>query len=138
MEELLKDNFPCFRCGVCCRKYQVRITNPEAQMIAGQLGMELADFLSKFTDPRWPGQASFLLIHQNESCVFLKTETDGKLTGCSIHLFRPDDCRAWTPGIDRPECRRGLEYWGLTVNNDEISGSKEAVEKFEVFLKSLE
>ncbi len=133
-----EDDFPCFRCGVCCRKYQVRMTRPEAQTIAGKLGISFEEFLSKFTDPRWPGQDSFLLVHKDGGCVFLNNEPDSRITGCSIHSFRPEDCRAWSAGIDRPECQSGLDYWGLSVEDNAITGTEADVAKFEAFLKLLE
>ncbi len=138
MDKKIKDNFTCFRCGVCCRKYQVRMTRPEAQTIAGKLGISFKEFLGKFTDPRWPGQDSFLLVHKNGGCIFLNNGPDKKITGCSIHQFRPEDCRAWSPGIDRPECQTGLGYWGLKAVNEDVTGSEADITKFEAFLKTLE
>lgn len=137
MNEETTNNIPCFRCGVCCRKYQVRITKPEAQTIAERLGIDLNELFIKFTDPRWPGRDSFLLIHQDGHCVFLNIEPDGKTTGCSIHQFRPEDCRAWSAGIDRPECQTGLRYWKLAFQDGKITGSQADIEKFEILLKSL-
>lgn len=137
MSRIISDNFPCFRCGVCCRKYQVRITAGEARNIAAKLGLDITDFVNKYTDPRWPGRDSFLLRHQDDGCIFLKTEPDGKITGCSIHSFRPQDCRDWTAGPERPECQRGLLNWELTVKDGKISGDEAALNKFDSFIDSL-
>jgi Fe-S-cluster containining protein len=131
-------HFPCFRCGVCCRKYQVRVTIEETRNIAGRLGITLTEFLIKYTDPRWPGQDSFLFLHQNGGCTFLKRESGGKITGCTIHLFRPQDCCNWMPGLERPECQQGLAYWSLTTKDGEVSGSEEDVREFDTYLDSLE
>ncbi|MBN1367352.1 MAG: YkgJ family cysteine cluster protein [Dehalococcoidales bacterium] len=137
MSTIENNNLPCFRCGVCCRKYQVRVTVGEARNIAEKLGINLTEFLRKYTDPRWPGSDSFLFLHQKGSCIFLREKPGSKTTGCAIHTFRPKDCRDWTPGPERPECQCGLADWGLTIKDGGLSGSEEAIRKFNSFLDTL-
>jgi len=138
MEDLLPQKLPCFRCGVCCTRYQVCIKTSEAQELAAHLNMELGTFLREYTDPRWPGVTSFLLRHQNGACIFLERGKGTGLTVCRIHSFRPQDCRDWTPDTDRPECRQGLEKWGLHVNSSgEIQGTAEDMGKFRLFLETI-
>jgi Fe-S-cluster containining protein len=139
MNHLNPENFPCFRCGICCRKYQVRLTSAEAQNIGQQLKLDSAEFLSKYTDPRWPDPDTFLIRHRNGACIFLELGTGKKESRCLIHSFRPQDCRDWTPGLARPECQQGLAQWGLTINtNDEIAGTADTLREFKSFLNSLE
>ncbi len=130
---------PCFRCGVCCRKYQVRLAPGEIAVIARVLKITEAEFIKKYTDPRWPDENSYLIAHQDGACAFLKTESNGKTTSCIIHSHRPQDCRDWTPGLSRPECRRGLADWGLSIDSEKtITGSSDKIRVFYEYLDSLE
>lgn len=97
----------CFRCGICCMKYQVRLTTTEAGVLARNLGLSLPEFIDNYTDPRWPGNDTYLLKHENGACVFLQSEGNQIITSCRIHNFRPQDCRNWIAGWDKPECRKG-------------------------------
>src|SRR4030067_41008 len=108
VDELLNDKLPCFRCGVCCTRYQVCINMYEAQRLAAHLNIKFDIFLQDYTDPRWPGTENFLIRHHDGACIFLENISGTKLTGCRIHHVRPQDCRDWTPEIDRSECRHGL------------------------------
>jgi len=138
MEDTSRDILPCFRCGACCTKYQVCVKTSEAIEIANKLGLDLKTFQQQFTDPRWPGVDNFLIRHQNGACIFLDRSNKDKLTGCRIHAFRPEDCRAWTPDLDRRECRQGLKDWGLSVNPaGELQGSPADIQRFRLFLQSL-
>ncbi len=64
-------SIPCFRCGVCCTRYQVRLSLVEARQIADELGFDWDEWLDRYVDQRWPGTDSFLLRHCNGACVFL-------------------------------------------------------------------
>lgn len=131
-------DFPCFRCGVCCTCYQVYIKLPEAKELAANLKLSLGEFLNSYTDPHWPGKETFLIRHQNGACIFLKRTQGGKVTQCSIHAFRPQDCRNWIPKIDKPECQKGLSAWGLQVSSTgELSGATENLKRFSLLLESL-
>jgi Fe-S-cluster containining protein len=131
--------FQCFRCGVCCTRYQVRIELPEAKNIAERLSLSLSEFLNLYTDSRWPGKDSFLIRHQNGKCIFLKSLKRNKVTRCIIHSFRPQDCQNWTPDIGKPECQQGLSKWDLKINSTgELNGPIENLRQFFSFLKSLD
>ena len=126
----------CFRCGVCCKKYQVYLTFSEVKQLAGSLAITAADFIDEYTDPRCPGTFGYLIRHQDGACVFLE-QTNEKVSGCRIHSFRPKACRDWVPGLDRVECRQGLALWGLSVNDSgEITGSDEDLNRFRSFQNS--
>jgi hypothetical protein len=129
----------CFRCGVCCRKYQVRIKSAEAQAIAQKLKIRFTEFLREYTDPRWPDSNSFLIRHRNGACIFLDSKTGKKESRCLVHSCRPQDCRDWVADLDRPECQAGLAKWGLAVNtSSEIVGNAAELREFQSFLDSLE
>ena len=137
--EQTKTLLECFRCGVCCIKYQAPLNSFEAGLIADYLEHPLEIFLDRFTDHRWPAGPESLLCHLNGACVFLNREQDGKLNNCRIHPVRPKACRDWQPGIDRQECRDGLaQCWQLSVNSSgQLEGSREKLNEFQSFFKSL-
>ena len=129
----------CIRCGICCTRYQAYLTLGEAKRIAREMGESWQLWRAKYTDPRWPGTESFLLLHQNGACIFLKREDNGKTTGCLIHRVKPSSCKSWLSGWDKRECREGLlAYWELTVNaHGELQGTAEKIRDFNVFIASL-
>ena len=143
----LKDGFnktdvydlPCIRCGTCCSRFQPRLELPEVKLIAGKLGISWKSFLQDYTDPRWPGTTSFLLLQNNGVCLFLKSSTDNKQNLCLIHDFKPSCCLDWKSSLERRECREGLKTrWDLAVDSSgRISGSREKLAEFERFLQSL-
>ena len=45
-------SIPCFRCGVCCTKYQVRLSLVEARQIADELGFDWDEWLDRYVDQR--------------------------------------------------------------------------------------
>ena len=132
-------SIPCFRCGVCCTRYQVRLSLIEARQIADELGFDWDEWLDRYVDQRWPGTDSFLLRHCNGACVFLERIEARKLTRCLIHSFKPSACREWTPSLYRRDCQEGLiKYWGLTVSpSGQFEGSQEKLREFYSFLESL-
>lgn len=130
---------PCFRCGVCCTKYQVRLSLVEARRIADGLGVGWEEFLGRYVDRRWPGAESFLLRRRDGACVFLEGEEDSNKTSCLIHPFKPSACREWTSSLYRRECREGLaKRWELTVSPwGTFQGTEERIQRFQSFLESL-
>ena len=99
---------PCFRCGVCCTRHQVRLGLIEAQQIADKLCFNWDEWLDLFVDRRWPVTDSFLLCHSNGACVFLAQTEDSNVTLCLIQSFKPSACREWTPSIYQRDCQEGL------------------------------
>jgi Fe-S-cluster containining protein len=130
---------PCLRCGECCRRYQVRLDLPEAERIAGELGLALEAFRDRYADPRWPGEKSVLVRQENGSCPFLDCSGESGDDLCVIHSFKPSSCREWTPGLDRPECQAGLaRRWGITVGSlGELKGPDERMRDLRLFIDSL-
>lgn len=137
-----KDNLEeptCFRCGVCCTKYQVNLSMVEARHIADELGIEWNKFLEEHTDHSWPGTYSLLLRQVNGACIFFKQVDECRKATCLIHTFRPASCRDWTPGMQRRECQEGLtKYWGLTVYpSGKLKGQEERIKRFQSFLQFI-
>ena len=149
MSDILKDTdgscgqqeslIECFRCGICCSRYQVRLSLAEVQHIADELAISREEFVEKYTDYRWPSTKSFLVRQNRGACIFLRHDTDGNITSCLIHTFRPASCRKWKPSQYQTECQEGLyKYWGLKVSPDgKIKGNKSSIQRFQAFLKSL-
>lgn len=140
-DDKLKEGYViCFRCGICCTKYQVNISLIEGRLIADVLGLDWNKFIAEYTDPRWPGTNSLLLIQLNGACVFFKQVDRRKETSCLIHTFRPASCRDWTPGWHRRECQEGLaRYWGLAVDSSgKLQGDEKRIKRFQSFSQALE
>jgi uncharacterized protein len=131
-------NIPCFRCGVCCRTYQVHLDEDELEQLVRDLGINHRQFVKDFTDPRWPGEKTFLIKHENGGCIFLE-RNDERETGCRIHRFRPKACREWSAGSGKKECRKGAFLWGVEMGEQgDFTGSPQNVEIFKNFLANLE
>jgi Fe-S-cluster containining protein len=129
----------CFRCGVCCVKYQAYMTLREAKKIARAMGEPWDLWRAKYTDPRWPGTESLLLIHRDGACVFLKREDNGNCSRCLIYNIRPSACKSWLAGWDKQECREGLlASFGLTITpHGETLGPPEKIRAFDDFTATL-
>ena len=132
-------DIPCFRCGVCCIRYQVRVSRAEAQQIAEQSGITLDEWLERYADKRLPGVESVLIRQQRGACVFLE-RTGRNQRGCSINAIKPASCQEWKAGLQRWECQEGLlKYWRLKVDTaGKLKGSDGELSRFRAFLKSLQ
>ncbi len=132
-------SIPCFRCGVCCTRYQVRLSLVEARQIANELRLAWDEWLDLYVDQSWPGTNSLLLRRCKGGCVFLEQIEGSKVTRCRIHAFKPSSCMDWVPSLYRRECQKGLvNYWGLTVSlSGQLEGSTQKVREFCDLLESL-
>ncbi len=128
----------CFRCGECCRRYQVLLERAEVQRLADHLRISPDEFIEQYADPRWPGTDKHLMRQVEGNCPFLRGGDREFL--CAVHEMKPRPCREWAAALSRPECRRGLEnYWQLTVNSaGEVQGAPENIQSFRDFLTSCE
>jgi Fe-S-cluster containining protein len=106
---------PCFRCGVCCERWQPLIDMNTARRIAGWLGKPLPQFIDEHTD-MYPLHDEQRLIRRTETgaCSFLQRDAHGK-TGCRIHPVRPDACRDWQAGLEKKECKQGCNGLGMVT-----------------------
>jgi Fe-S-cluster containining protein len=97
---------PCFRCGICCTRYQPPLTEEDIDTIASCLAMSGSAFLAEYA-LKAPIKEGYLLKTTGKGCVFLVREAEGR-AGCAIHPCRPKACREWTPSLAKPECQEGL------------------------------
>lgn len=97
---------PCFRCGVCCTRYQPPLAPEDIDNIGSALGISRAKCISRYA-VKVPTKEGYLLKRTEQGCVFLAWNVDIRAT-CTIHPARPKACREWTPSLSRPECREGL------------------------------
>lgn len=133
------NSMPCFRCGVCCTKYNVRISFLEARRIADGLGISWRDFLSRYVSRDGANPESFLLRRKEKACIFLENTGDSNMSRCLIHAFKPSSCKEWNPSLYRRDCQEGLaRYWGLGVGSSGLpEGPEQNLQRFYSFLKSL-
>lgn len=101
---------PCFRCGVCCERWSPELAPADVERLARFLALSADDLLARFARAYPPG-GTHVLRHDEAGCVFLTRNGDGRAT-CSVHPARPEACRAWQAGLERPECRDGLARMG--------------------------
>ena len=99
------ETVPCFRCGVCCQRWQPLIGQVEADRLARFLGLSTPEFLQTYARP-YPFDDAFQLNEANGACVFLRWQ-DGK-AACCVHEARPQACRDWDASLKRKECLDGL------------------------------
>ena len=97
---------PCFRCGICCTRYQAPITREDIDNIASGLGKSRSNVISRYA-LKVATKEGYLLKRTKKGCVFLAWDGDGKAR-CIIHPVRPKACREWTPSLSKPECLEGL------------------------------
>lgn len=130
---------PCFRCGMCCIKFDVLLDLAEAHRIADALDIDCEYFLEKYTNHAWPIVGSFLLRRINGVCVFLKQSQDGRKTRCLVHSAKPSSCQAWSSNPSRKECREGLAIaWDITISPfGSLQGPEASIKEFRSFLESL-
>ncbi|MCG6878363.1 MAG: YkgJ family cysteine cluster protein [Deltaproteobacteria bacterium] len=81
--------FDCKMCGECCHGIGgIFMERDEQIRIARYLGLELEDFLKKYTEKR--NGRIYAEVGAEDYCIFFKKET-----GCSIHTVKPARCRLW-------------------------------------------
>ena len=140
MPELPEHNteITCFRCGECCRKYQVLLEREELRRLADYLHISASEFIEKYSDPCWPGTIKYLVRQVEGACPFLRG--DDKEFLCSVHVVKPGACRAWAASQSQRECRQGLKrYWNLSLDSaGEVNGKPDDVRAFKYFLKACE
>ncbi len=76
------------------------------------MGITYPTFRKKYLQ-KYPMKDGYLIRHEHGACIFLKFE-DG-LAGCVIHQFKPEACRNWKAGLEKPECREGLRQKAETA-----------------------
>ncbi len=97
----------CFRCGLCCQRYQPKVSLKEIEVISKRLGIVKDKFVTKYVQ-QVPTKEGFLLQRSEKGCVFLSFDDRDEKAGCIIYSVRPKACRDWTASLSRLECREGL------------------------------
>lgn len=128
---------PCYRCGVCCERWQPLLTPADAAGLAAYLGATVEVFHAEFTTP-YPFDDERRLLRQEENrCIFLRYQRtavaerlgdvppaarpgeetalhrplpafERSWSGCAVHDARPAVCREWAAGLAKKECVDGL------------------------------
>ncbi len=112
----------CFRCGICCQRYQPGVGQEEIETIAATLGIGKEEFISRYVQQA-PVKEGFLLRRSERGCLFLsRDEVDGRAR-CAIYQVRPKACRDWAASLLRQECRQGLaglKLGGAILSQDHL------------------
>ena len=99
---------PCFRCGLCCTDYLVKLCGQDIALLSRGLGTTKTALFRKYVKKTPVGP---VLRQNGRECVFLSREGNG-VTGCSMYNFRPEVCRNYLPSLLRPDCQQGLQRLG--------------------------
>lgn len=83
LNESIAPQIDCTQCGNCCKTLMINITPDEANALATQLNLEVADLKEKYIEVSNQGQ----LIMNTIPCHFLTG------TSCSIYENRFTECR---------------------------------------------
>jgi uncharacterized protein len=84
---LYKKNFICARCGECCKKYTVKLSENDIRKIE-KLGYKKQFFAEKDSFDIQYGK--YALKKKNEKCIFLVEKN--KEAFCKIYDIRPRIC----------------------------------------------
>lgn len=91
-------SFSCTMCGNCCTGPEgyVLITEAETKALAARLGIEVGDFLARFTKMTELGRS----LNEKQSpyghdCAFLDREKIPGKAVCGVYADRPTQCRTW-------------------------------------------
>jgi Fe-S-cluster containining protein len=103
------DPLPCFRCGLCCTGYLVKLTSRDIRALSHHLGITTSGFVREYTR-RIP--LGLVLKQTDDMCVFLSYEQDTTSAGCAVYASRPEVCQSFVPSLHRGECLAGLKKLG--------------------------
>jgi len=88
--ELNLENFQCIQCHTCCREPgYVRLQTEEPGAIAQLLGMDINEFIDKYTRLTRDRHCLSLIEQPDGACIFLTDE------GCGIQSAKPAQCRTF-------------------------------------------
>lgn len=84
---------PCFRCGICCERWQPLLTAADAGQLAAALGLDLPAFHAAYTSP-YPFSDEERLLRRGAdgACIFLRWEGEPHPPAPS-HAGREQDVR---------------------------------------------
>ncbi len=76
---------PCFRCGLCCMRYQPVLHAEDIDDIVSALDLSKGEFISKYAEHA-PIREGYLLRRGGRGCVFLAWDETGRAR-CPYILF---------------------------------------------------
>lgn len=86
----MNQTFKCIRCGACCCwPGYVRLTDGDIDRIAAFLGLDIDDFLDKFTFLTDDRDNLSLIDQEDGSCIFYR---HGNPSQCAIQEVKPEQC----------------------------------------------
>jgi len=89
------DDFECLRCGCCCQwPGPVKLAGDEPDIIAAHLGMDVKDFIEKYTRLTWNRKGLSLTEKEDGACIFY----EGDPPSCAINPVKPAQCRNFPHG----------------------------------------
>ena len=91
LNETITPQIDCTQCGNCCKSLMINVTTEEADSLAYNLNMSLADVKGSYIEESEQGQ----LIMNTIPCHFLTG------TSCSIYENRFNECREF-PHLHKP------------------------------------
>ncbi|MBL9159349.1 MAG: YkgJ family cysteine cluster protein [Verrucomicrobiales bacterium] len=116
MEEGME--YVCQRCGNCCRwPGEVPVSDAEIARIAGYLGMEESDFITRYTDVRLNRTGLTLISRPNHECIFL----DG--IDCRINPVKPIQCAGFPNQWNFPGWRQTCEAIAVPKKDRDSAGN---------------
>jgi len=95
----------CFRCGICCRRYQPKVSPEEIEAMAFYLSLPPDRFRERYI---MVTRIGYLLSRVRDGCIFLDKD-ENQPAACRIYPARPASCRDWTASLEKKECREGLK-----------------------------
>ena len=86
-------NFHCIGCHACCREQgYVRLKKDEPDAIALFLGLDVQQFIARYTVLTKDRTGLSLIEKEDGSCIFLNRK------GCKINPVKPLQCREFPQG----------------------------------------
>lgn len=106
--------YECRRCTACCRwPGEVRMEGAEIDRIAVSMGLEVRDFVEKYTALRRDRTGLTLRERGDGACIFL----DG--VDCRIQAVKPRQCREFPNGWNFPGFEAKCEAVAREVTEEE-------------------
>ncbi len=102
MAESMKDVwYQCDRCLACCKwPGDVKVDDHEVDNIAAFLGMDVDEFISKFTRLRMNRNGLSLIEKHNDECIMLENG------GCKIQAVKPFQCKGFPNRWNFPDWQK--------------------------------
>lgn len=89
--------YECQRCTACCRwPGQVRLDDDEVDRISMHIGLQVKDFIEKYTRVRDDRKGLSLTERGDGACIFLEGGD------CRIQAVKPKQCREFPNGWNFP------------------------------------